>query len=247
MLVGRFFAGTMSSAALSNAPGVIADLWDVERRGNSLGLLSTMTWLGTSLGPVVGGALELEKDWRWSFYFLLMLGAVSAVFMFMIPETHPPTILLRRAVAARKNKFPGFEGVRARIEDETPGLVGIYKVALLRPWQILFDPVSLLCSIYVAVAIGLYYMLFEIYPIVFQDMRGWNVAIGQLPLLGAVVGAVLGGVLVVLDTNRLKKKSKRIGVSMVHMDPEERLPLAMAGGLGLAISMYWFAWSAHFK
>lgn len=247
MLVGRFLAGTMSSAALSNAPGVIADLWDVDTRGNALGLFSTLTWLGTSLGPVVGGAVELKKDWQWSFFVLLILGGASAALMFMIPETHPPTILLRRAVAVRKARFPGFEGVRARIEDESPGLVGIYKVALLRPWLLLFDPISFLCAVYVSVAIGLYYMLFEIYPIVFQDMRGWNAAIGQLPLLGAVVGAVLGGVIVVLDTNRVKRRAKRIGVSFGNMAPEERLPLAMLGGIGMAVTMYWFAWSAQYK
>lgn len=247
MLVGRFLAGTMSSAALSNAPGVIADLWDVDNRGNALGLFSALTWLGTSLGPVVGGAAELEKDWQWSFFALLIIGGASAVLMSIIPETHPPTILLRRAVAVRNAEFPGFEDVRARIEDESPGLVGIYKVALLRPWQLLFDPISFLCAVYVAVAIGLYYMLFDLYPIVFQDMRGWNVAVGQLPLLGAVVGSVIGGVIVVLDTNRMKRRAVRIGVPFAMMAPEERLPLAMLGGIGMAVTMFWFSWSAQYK
>lgn len=247
MLVGRFLAGMMSSAALTNAPGVIADLWDVDTRGNALGLFSTMTWMGTSLGPIVGGAVELKKDWQWSFFALLMLGGFSAALMSVIPETHPPTILLRRAVAVRKAQFPGFEGVKARIEDESPGLVGIYKVALLRPWQLLFDPISFLCAVYVSVAIGLYYMLFDIYPIVFQDMRGWNSAIGQLPLLGTVVGSVLGGVLVVLDTERMKRRARKIGVPFGMMAPEERLPLAMVGGIGMAVTMFWLAWSAQYK
>lgn len=247
LLVGRFLAGTMSSTALTNAPGVIADLWDVDTRGNAIGLFSAMTWLGTSLGPVIGGAVELKKDWRWSFYVLLMLGGASAVLMFAIPETHPPTILLRRAVAVRKARFPGFEGLRAHVEDESPGLVGIYKVALLRPWELLFDPISLLCAIYVSVTVGLYYMLFDIYPIVFQDMRGWDAGVGQLPLLGAVIGALLGGVVVVVDTNRLKRRAEKMSVRFADMEPEERLPLAMVGGIGLAVTMYWFAWSAQYK
>lgn len=247
MLVGRFLAGTMSSSALSNAPGVIADLWEVDTRGNALGLFSTLTWLGTSLGPVIGGAAELESGWQWSFFVLLIVGGASAVLMFFIPETHPPTILLRRAVAVRKAEFPGFEGVRARIEDESPGLVDIYKVALLRPWQLLFDPISFLCAVYVSVAIGLYYMLFDIYPIVFQDMRRWNAAVGQLPLLGAVVGSLIGGVIVVLDTNRMKRKAVKIRVPFGMLVPEERLPLAMLGGIGMAVTMFWFAWSAQYK
>lgn len=247
LLVGRFITGTLVSAGLSNAPGVIADLWDVNQRGNALALFSSLTWLGTSLGPVVAGFVELKKDWQWSFFVLLWLGGASAVVMFLIPETHAPTILLRKAQAVRKAKIPEYESVRAPIEDDSPSLVGIYKIALLRPWALLFDPISLFCAIYVSIAVGLYYMLFEIYPIVFQEMRGWNVGVGQLPLLGTVVGAILGGVLVVLDTYRLIKKAKGMSIHFADMAAEKRLPLAMLGGIGLAVTMFWFAWSAQYK
>lgn len=67
LLVGRFLAGTFVSCPLSNAPGVLADIWEATERGNALALFSMMTFAGPALGPVVGGFLELKKDWRWDF------------------------------------------------------------------------------------------------------------------------------------------------------------------------------------
>lgn len=247
MLVGRFITGSLVSSGLSNAPGVIADLWDVEDRGDAMALFSAMTWLGTSLAPVVGGFCELKKDWRWSFYVLLWLGGASAALMLLIPETHGPTILRRRAVAARKAKMSGYEDVRAPVEDDSPSLINIYKISVVRPWALLFDPISLACAIYVSISVGLYYMLFNIFPIVFQDMRGWNAGVGQLPLLGAVVGSVVAGLMVVIDTKRLLRKTKKMNRRFGDLTPEERLPLAMVGGIGLSASMFWFAWSAQYK
>ncbi|KAG8426745.1 hypothetical protein J3459_007796 [Metarhizium acridum] len=85
----------------------------------------------------------------------------------------------------------------------------VFGVALTRPWIILFDPISLLCAIYLAVVYTLLYMLFSIYPIVFQERRGWNSGVGELPLIGTVVGAILGGSIVLYDTRRRTKKIKR--------------------------------------
>ena len=64
LLVGRFFTGTFASAALSNAPGVLVDIWDPIDRGNAMALFSMMTFIGPALGPVTGGFLELTKNWR---------------------------------------------------------------------------------------------------------------------------------------------------------------------------------------
>lgn len=46
LLVGRFLTGTFASAALSNAPGVLADLWGPLERGNAMAVFSMMTFIG---------------------------------------------------------------------------------------------------------------------------------------------------------------------------------------------------------
>ncbi|PKS08103.1 hypothetical protein jhhlp_005378 [Lomentospora prolificans] len=247
LLVGRFITGVLVSSPLSNTPGVISDIWYACQRGNAVALFSAMTWLGTALGPVVGGFMELKKDWRWTFYVLLWLGGGSALFLLLIPETHGPTILRWKAQGYRKSGKPAYKTVRAKAEDTDPSLVEIYKVALTRPWILLFDTISLLCAIYISLVITLYYMLFDVYSIVFQERRGWNAGVGQLPLLGIIVGAVVGGIIVALDTRRMQKKAHAKGLMPDQLEPEERLVLGVVGGIIFAISMFWFAWSAEYK
>ncbi|KAK8912022.1 Efflux pump FUBT [Metarhizium anisopliae] len=246
LLVGRFLTGTLVSAPLSNSPGVLADIWSPLERANAMALFSTMVWIGPALGPVVAGFLELEKDWHWVFYVLIWLGAGTWLILLTIPETHAPTILLHKAKRIRKTKVPGYEIVKAPVEMQDRSIKSVFGVALTRPWIILLDPISLLCAIYLAVVYMLLYMLFSIYPIVFQERRGWNSGVGELPLTGTVVGAVLGGAIVLYDTRRRIKKTERGEVKEEDMEPEDRLPLAMVGGIGFAASMFWFAWTAEF-
>jgi DHA1 family multidrug resistance protein-like MFS transporter len=104
--------------------------------------------------------------------------------MFTIPETFGPAILASRAKRIRKAKIPGYENIKAPIEDNNHSLAAIYKITLTRPWIILFDTISLLCAIYLSVVYTLLYMLFTIYPIIFQEERGWNSGVGELPLIG---------------------------------------------------------------
>lgn len=65
LLVGRFLTGTFASAALSNSPGVLADIWGPIERGNAMALFSMMTFIGPALGPVTAGFLQLTEDWRY--------------------------------------------------------------------------------------------------------------------------------------------------------------------------------------
>ncbi|KAI1089219.1 MFS general substrate transporter [Rostrohypoxylon terebratum] len=243
LLVGRFLTGTFVSAPLSNSPGVLADLWGPVERGNAMAVFSCMVWVGPALGPVVGGFLQLEKDWRWSFFVLLWLGGITAIPMFTIPETFGPVILIHRARRIRKARIPGYEDVKAPVEDSDRTLVGIYKVALTRPWIILFDTISFLCAVYMSVVYTLLYMLFSIYPIVFQERRGWNAGAGELPLVGTVIGSFIGSIIVLFDSKQKQNKLER----GIPLKPEDRLTLAMMGGIGFPVTMFWFAWTAEYS
>lgn len=64
LLIGRFLCGTFASAALSNAPGVLADIWGPVERGNAMAIFSAMTFIGPALGPVISGFLQLTEDFR---------------------------------------------------------------------------------------------------------------------------------------------------------------------------------------
>ncbi|EWZ48864.1 hypothetical protein BFJ63_vAg3547 [Fusarium oxysporum f. sp. narcissi] len=133
--------------------------------------------------------------------------------------------------------------VQAAGEASRPKLLQLYKTALARPWVLVLDTISLLCCLYSCLIAALQYMLFSIYPIVFQELRGWNTAVSQLPVLGQAVGAVFG-LLMVFDHTRRRKAKANTGRGML---PEDHMDLAMIGGVGFPISMLWLCWSAQYN
>ncbi|RAL61455.1 hypothetical protein DID88_009384 [Monilinia fructigena] len=143
----------------------------------------------------------------------------------------------------RALKIPGFEDVKTPVEASNRTLSQIFKIALTRPWQILIDPISFAVAIYLSVVYALLYMLFTIYPIIFQEKRGWNSGVGELPLIGTIVGAIIGGIAIFIVSVRDRKKLEagHVGVA------EDRLPVAMVGGLIFPITMFWFAWSGNYN
>jgi MFS transporter, DHA1 family, multidrug resistance protein len=233
LLVGRFLTGTFCSAALSNSPGVLADIWGPIERGNAMAVFSMMTFIGPAMGPVTSGFLQMTETWRWTFYQLIWLSFGTLVLLFTIPETLPSMVLYNKAKRIRRAKVPGFENVQAPVEVEDRTLAGIFKIALTRPWIIMFDPISLFAAIYMSVVYCLIYMLFEIYPIVFQEKRGWNPGVGELPLLGFVIGALIGGAGVFYNSHRDRKRQN----AGHQLQPEDRLPMAMVGGIIFPITM----------
>lgn len=210
-------------------------------------LFSIMTFVGPALGPVVSGFLELKESWRWTFYVLLWLAAVTEILLFTIPETLPSIILLNKARAIRKDgaKNDASRVIIAPVEATDRQLASTFKAALTRPWKILFDPISFLVALYYSVVYTLLYMLFSIYPIVFQQKRGWNAGVGELPLIGVVIGGCLGGLFIYFLSVREKKKT--LTASYHPQTPEDRLPVAMFGGILFAITIFWFAWTAAFN
>jgi MFS transporter, DHA1 family, multidrug resistance protein len=163
--------------------------------------------------------------------------------MFTIPETHPATVLINKARRLRATGVAEYQSIQAPAEAQGRSLQAMFKVALVRPWQILFDPISFLIALYTAIVYLLLYMLFTIYPIVFQEKRGWNSGVGELPLIGVVLGSCLGGAIVFWFSAKDRKKME----AGLPRKPEDRLPLSMIGGVLFAITMFWFAWSANFN
>lgn len=92
LLVGRLLTGTFASAPLTNAPGVVADIWNPIQRANAIALFSMMTFIGPAAGPIVAGFLQLTKGdhgWQWIFYVLNMFGGATAILMFTLPGELP--------------------------------------------------------------------------------------------------------------------------------------------------------------
>ncbi|KAB8067273.1 major facilitator superfamily domain-containing protein [Aspergillus leporis] len=243
LIILRFFAGAFGSSPLTNAGGVIADMFSAKQRGIAMSLFAAAPFLGPVLGPIIGGFLGMNEGWKWVMGFLgIFSGAVWIMGSLLIPETYAPVLLRRRA--EKLSKLTG-KVYRSKI-DIDQGKVSLkesFKIALSRPWILLFrEPIVFLLSLYMAIIYGTLYMMFAAFPIVFQVDRGWNQGIGGLAFLGIVVGMLIAVVYTLWDNKRYIHAQENHGG---FAPPEARLPPTMVACVAIPIGLFWFAWTNY--
>ncbi|EFQ27097.1 major facilitator superfamily transporter [Colletotrichum graminicola] len=241
LIILRFFAGTFGASPLTNAGGVIADMFSAEDRSFATAIFASAPFLGPSIGPIVGGFLGAAEGWRWvEGLMAIFTGTLLIIVGLTVPETYAPVLLRRRA--EKLSKITGKSYI-SKYEAHQPRktVVQQFKVALSRPWILLFrEPIVLLTSIYMAIIYGTLYMLFAAFPIVFQRYRGWSPGVGGLAFLGVAVGMVAAVTYTAFDSRRYVKVSAAHGG---FAPPEARLPPSMIGACLLPIGLFWFAWT----
>jgi EmrB/QacA subfamily drug resistance transporter len=79
-----------SAMLASNAPAIVTGNVPADQRGRAFGLVSTMTYLGLTVGPSLGGALAHAIGWRTVFYINVPVGIVAlAMSLTFIPKDTP--------------------------------------------------------------------------------------------------------------------------------------------------------------
>lgn len=74
----------------SNSPAIITGNFPAEQRGRAFGLVSTMTYLGLTIGPSLGGWLTQAFGWRTVFYINVPVGTLALVLSYIfIPKDSP--------------------------------------------------------------------------------------------------------------------------------------------------------------
>ncbi|KAI8720785.1 MFS domain-containing protein [Fusarium sp. LHS14.1] len=241
LIVLRFFAGSFGSSPLTNAGGVIADMFDARQRGLASALFAMAPFLGPTIGPIAGGFLGEQEGWRWvEGMMAIFTGIVWIVNSLLIPETYAPYQLRRRAAALSKATGKVYI---AKMDAGRPhtSVATQFKVALLRPWILLFkEPIVLLTSIYMAIIYGTLYLCFAAFPIVFQQGRGWSPGKGGLAFIGIAVGMLFAVTGSIMDQKRYMRVAAANGGLA---PPEARLPPTLVGSILIPVGLFWFAWS----
>lgn len=243
LIILRFFAGAFGSSPLTNAGGVIADMFSAKQRGIAMSIFAAAPFLGPVLGPVIGGFLGMNAGWRWVMGFLgIFSGAVWIICTLLVPETYAPVLL--RCRAEKLSKITG-KVYRSKV-DIDQGKVSLkeaFKLALSRPWILLFrEPIVFLLSLYMAIVYGTLYMMFAAFPIVYQVGRGWNQGVGGLAFLGIMVGMMAAVVYTLWDNKRyVRVQEEHEGFA----PPEARLPPTLIASIAIPIGLFWFAWSNY--
>ncbi|RAK99997.1 MFS transporter [Aspergillus ibericus CBS 121593] len=241
LIILRFFAGSFGSSPLTNAGGLIADVFPAEERGLAMSVFAGSPFLGPTLGPVIGGFLGEHAGWKWVEGFLATFtGLIWIIQCLIVPETYAPVLLRKRA--ARLTSLTGNVYIsKLDLERGRVSIRSAFGAALLRPWILLFaEPIVLLLSTYMAIVYGTLYMLFDAFPIVYQELRHWSEGIGSLPFLGVMVGMMSAVAYNMFDNKRYKRcHTQHRGFA----PPEARLPPTMIGSITIPIGLFWFAWT----
>ena len=89
-LIGfRAFQAIGAAMLFSNSPAILTKNFPAEQRGQALGLQATMTYLGLTVGPSLGGWLTTQLGWRSVFYINIPVGLTALLLTLrVVPQDH---------------------------------------------------------------------------------------------------------------------------------------------------------------
>jgi hypothetical protein len=158
-------------------------------------------------------------------------------------ETYKKTLLER---SSKKEKMS------SRIKLPKLSWSGIHKWAtesLVRPMQLLFtEPIVLFLSLYIGFDFAVLYAFFASIPLVFQETYNFNSHQNGLVFISLGIGAILATVTNVLCDRYIytrKGVEARERGETGQLPAEERLYPALMGSFGVAVGLFWFAWTAR--
>lgn len=245
LLVTRFFGGFFACAPLTNAGGVIADVWDPAGRGLATSLFTAAVFLGPVLGPIVSSFIvESHLGWRWVFWVMMMFaGACGIVSFITLPETYAPILLARKAKALRKADPAANGRLYAEHEQQDWSPMGLLNRSLFHPFKMLaYEPILLLITVYMSIIYGLLYALFQAVPIIFVRHHGFTLTQNGLVFIAVGLGTSIGSLINYLLSRHYPELIK----TWRGFPPaEERLYGAMIAGPALVIGIFWLGWTGQ--
>ncbi|KAJ5537147.1 hypothetical protein N7513_010333 [Penicillium frequentans] len=243
IMIFRFLIGVFGCSPLAVVGGAMADIWDPVDRAVAIAMFSGATFLGPTMGPIIGGFItDSYLGWRWTAWITLIPSAFFGLLaLFIVPETYGPKLLQDRAARLRRETKNW--ALHSFLDEHRPTWGDIANKYLLRPFQMLvLEPILLFITLYLALIYGILYLFFEAYPISFGEVRGWKQeGVAALPFIGIMIGVFMGISLIIYTTKtRFARKLAKHG----RVVPEERLVPMMIASVLLPIGLFWFGWTS---
>lgn len=193
LVVLRFLQGFFGSPCLATGGATLQDIYSLIKLPYVLSLWALSATVGPAVGPVISGFSVAAKNWRWSLWEMLWMNApIFLALFFFLPETSSANILLRRA--QRLRKLTGNQNLKSQSEIDQANLSprAVAVEALWRPFQLmLLDPSIAFTAVYTAIIYGIFYSFFEAFPLVYNEMYGFNLGELGLTFLSVTVGVII--------------------------------------------------------
>ncbi|KAG5417932.1 hypothetical protein I9W82_004260 [Candida metapsilosis] len=244
IMLCRFFAGFIGSGPFPLAPAIMVDLLEDRPRSVAVNIFVGTIFGGPMLAPILGGFTTKNSalGWRWNSYFSALVGCIALILnVFCLEETHHPIILARRAEWMRRKT--GNWGIFSPYEELRLSLKEIAKNNLLRPVQLLLEPIVFLVSLYNAFMYGMLYSFLTVVPLIFEGRYHWSQGVGELPYISMILGVLFAGLCIISYERYYNNK---LDTTEKQWTPESRLPPMMVGGVIFVIGIFWMGWTGDY-
>ncbi|KII94713.1 hypothetical protein PLICRDRAFT_47737 [Plicaturopsis crispa FD-325 SS-3] len=251
-LVFRFLTGFSGSAFLSVAGGSVSDLFTNDTVGNPMAVYTMSPFIGPVLGPLLGGyatlslapflLIDTNLNWRWTYRVLIcwIFAEMIALFL-LVPETYHPVLL--KFKAQRLRKTTGNPNYRAPLENRDRHIAQDILVSCYRPFQLMYyDRMALLLNMWNALLLGILYLTFQAFPVIFEQGHGFNIQSTGMSFLGIGLGMLIG-----ISSQPIWNRvyARAIVKYNGSPPPEVRLYMGMVGGVLVPLGLFWLAFTTY--
>ncbi|KAI6167729.1 MFS general substrate transporter [Pisolithus thermaeus] len=237
-LIFRLLTGFCGSSFLSVAGGSVSDLFPDSKVVKS-------PFIGPTLGPLIAGCGNMSRlniDWRWTYRIDLcwIFGQCILLFIF-VPETYAPVLLKKKAARLRKQtRNPKYY---APLDRRQGSLASAVLISCYKPFQLLlFDRMALLLNTWNALLLGILYLAFQAFPIIFEDKHHFNLQMTGLSFLGLGIGMLLALSTLPLWNRLFEREAKKFDGTY---PPEVRLIMGQVGGVLVPVGLFWLAFTTY--
>ncbi|UZJ55615.1 hypothetical protein CBS101457_004935 [Exobasidium rhododendri] len=249
LTVTRTFAGLTGTASFVNGASVATDVAQGLVIAKGIALYCTFVFLGPVIGPILGSlvaeyAQPLVSDvagWRWVFYAAIIAGSLSFVSLLVfLPETNRKVLLQRKARRMSK-EHPQLD---VRLDFDVPSLAKKMEYVSSAACRMVFaEPIILFISLWQTTVLGVLYLFFEAYPIVYGQGYGFSTVEVGAAFLGIGIGMTIACAYCMtydlkLYVNMIKRRNG-------DRQPELRTYFAIVSATIVTLSLFWFGFTTY--
>jgi len=110
LILFRVIQGVGGGGLQPSEQGILVDTFPASQRGMALAIYGVAVVVAPILGPVLGGYLCINYDWRWIFYINVPVGILSLVLTHFIVQD-PPGMAEQRAANWRRGLSVDYVGI----------------------------------------------------------------------------------------------------------------------------------------
>ncbi|KAK3717491.1 hypothetical protein LTR37_005881 [Vermiconidia calcicola] len=242
----RALSGLVGSVGVANGGGSIFDMFETHQRAMVLGVYLVAPLFGPTLGPLFGGLIVGRLDWRWIFWFtLVMSGTITTITFLLLHETNATIILSNRKKELQKQHPDTHYEVEGVSDMSIPRKIAQNSTRAVR--ILVTQPIVSIMSLYQALIFASLFSIYAQYQSIWSSPP-WNFNKTQVGLayLGPAVGfLIVSAVCVAFIDKVYTSLCRRNGEDENDGQPEYRLPLANIGAVLLPVSLFWFGWTVE--